>query len=263
MQLSGSRVLITGASRGIGAAMAAEFAATGAKVALAARSAGPIEDLAERLGGAAYPIDLADQAQVDGFIARVEADGGPVDVLVNNAAIETGDLIEHMDEAEIIKTISLNLVTPERLVRQVVPGMLQRRRGHIVNVSSMASIANVPGTSVYSSTKAGLSHFSGGLRADLKGTGISLTLVEPGPVETEMWDKITASAPVAASMRRLDRLHLVPRCTPAKLAEAVVAAVKADRYHVRLPKRGLAMYVLEDAPRAMLAATLAGVKVRP
>ena len=178
---------------------------------------------------------------------------------VNNAAVETTHLIDEMDEAEITRTISLNLITPERLTRQVLPGMLARGRGHIVNVSSMTGIANIPSTSVYSSTKAGLTHFSGGLRADLKGTKVGVTLVEPGPIDTDMWDNITASRPVQLAARRVEKLQLMPHMAPGVLAEAVVKGVKAGKYHVRFPKRGLLLYLLEDAPRRLMAACLAEI----
>ena len=262
MQLQGTRVLITGASRGLGAALAESFASAGAKVVLVARSADVIHALASRLAGVAYAVDLSDQSQVDGLIKRIEEDGGPVDVLVNNAAMETNRLIDEMDEANIVSSISLNLTTPVRLTRQVLPGMLQRGRGHIVNVSSMTGIANIPSTSVYSSTKAGLTHFSGGLLADLKGTPIGITLVEPGPIDTAMWDNITAAPVVQAAVKRVEKLKLVPHMDPSTLAAAVVSAVKADRKHVRFPKRGLLLYLLENAPRRMMAWCLAGVKVR-
>lgn len=262
MQLQGSRVLITGASRGLGAALAESFAAAGAKVVLVARSAEAINALAARVGGTAYAVDLSDQSQVGGLIARIESDGGPIDVLVNNAAVETNRLVDEIDEADIVSTISLNLTTPERLTRQVLPGMLHRGRGHIVNVSSMTGIANIPSTSVYSSTKAGLTHFSGGLLADLKGTPIGITLVEPGPIDTAMWDNITAAPAVQAAVKRVEKLKLVPHMDPSTLAAAIVSAVKADRKHVRFPKRGLLLYLLENAPRRMMAWCLAGVKAR-
>src|SRR5437764_14692949 len=88
MELRGKRVLVTGASRGIGQALAERFAAVGAQVALVARSEGAIKELADRLGGTAHPTDLGDRDQVTGLIDRVEADGGPVDVLVNNAGVD-------------------------------------------------------------------------------------------------------------------------------------------------------------------------------
>lgn len=262
MDLSNKRVLITGASRGLGAALAESFATAGAQVVLVARTGDAITALAERLGGAAYTVDLSDQSQVDGLIARIEADGGPIDVLVNNAAVETNRLVDEMDEGDIVRTISLNLTTPERLTRQTLPGMLQRGRGHIVNVSSMTGIANIPSTAVYSSTKAGLTHFSGGLLADLKGTPIGVTMVEPGPIDTGMWESITSSVPVQAAVKRVTKLRLVPHQAPADLAAAVVKAVQADRKHVRFPKRGLLLYLLENAPRRMMAWCLAGVKAR-
>lgn len=262
MKLQGTRVLITGASRGLGAALAESFAAAGAHVVLVARTGDAINALATRLGGVSYAVDLADQAQVAGLIARIESDGGAVDVLVNNAAVETNRLIDEMEEDDIVRTISLNLTTPERLTRQVLPGMLARGRGHIVNVSSMTGIANIPSTAVYSSTKAGLTHFNGGLCADLKGTPIGITLVEPGPIDTVMWDNITAAAPVQAAVKRVEKLRLVPHMAPGDLAAAVVKAVQADRRHVRFPKRGLLLYLLENAPRRMMAWCLAGVKAR-
>jgi len=262
MDLNGRRVLITGASRGLGAALAEQFAGAGARVALAARSGDAITALASRLGGTAYTIDLSDPSQVDGFIERIEADGGPIDILVNNAAVETNRLIDEIDEADIARTISLNLTAPERLTRQVLPGMLQRGRGHIVNVSSMTGIANIPSTSVYSSTKAGLTHFTGGLWADLKGTPIGVTLVEPGPIDTDMWDNITAAPAVQAAVKRVEKLQLVPHMAPHTLADAVVKAVQRNKRHVRFPKRGLLLYLLENAPRRAMAACLAGVPAR-
>lgn len=263
MELRNRRVLITGASRGIGAALARAFAEADAKVILAARSEEAISELAGELEGEAYAIDLADQERVDGFIASVEREGGPIDVLVNNAGMETHDLIDDANEADIVGAISLNLMTPQRLTCQVLPGMIARGQGHIVTVSSMVGLVNVPATSVYSSTKAGLSHFSGGLRADLKGTPIGLTLVEPGPVNTNMWDAITASPPIQAAVHRANKLQLLPQIEPEKLAKAVVTAVAKDRYHVRTPRRGLPLYILEDLPRRIMAACLTGVDNRP
>ncbi|MBV8237088.1 MAG: SDR family NAD(P)-dependent oxidoreductase, partial [Acidimicrobiia bacterium] len=94
MELAGKRVLITGASRGIGQALAERFTAAGARVALVARSEGPLKELADRLGGTAHPADLGDREQVVGLVDRVEGDGGPVDILVNNAGVDlTGSFL--------------------------------------------------------------------------------------------------------------------------------------------------------------------------
>ena len=259
-ELSGARVLITGASKGIGAAMAHAFASAGANVALAARSHDILYGMAERLGGSAHEIDLADGAQLDGFIARVEAEVGPIDVLVNNAGAETSSLIDRATEADISAVIALNLVAPERLIRQVLPGMLAREKGHIVSVSSLAGVLAVPGTSVYSSTKAGLSHFMAIVERDLKATPIGTTLVEPGPVSTEMWDRFIEDPTVAAAVRRGQRLQLFPSTTPETIAHATVDAVAKGKAHVRFPKRLMVQFLLENAPRRLGDLALLGLR---
>src|SRR6266566_349809 len=99
MELAGKRVLITGASRGIGQALAERFTAAGARVALVARSEGPLKELADRLGGTAHPCDLCDPVELSGLIERVEADGGPIDVLVNNAGVDNVGFFTHVSNA--------------------------------------------------------------------------------------------------------------------------------------------------------------------
>src|SRR3954462_12191713 len=137
MDLEGKGVVITGATRGIGRALAAGMAAAGADVRLVARSAEALDDLAEQVGGTAHPCDLTDPRAVAGLINRIEAEGGPIDVLVNNAGIDaTGWLFDQAAD-ELESLYRLNLITPTELCRQVVPGMLARGRGHIVNVSSL------------------------------------------------------------------------------------------------------------------------------
>src|SRR5436305_15191019 len=112
MELAGKRVLITGASRGIGQALAERFTAAGSRVALVARSEGALKDLAGRLGGTAHPADLADPEQVSGLIDRIESDGGPVDVLVNNAGVDmTGSFAKAADR-DVEFLYRLNLLTP-------------------------------------------------------------------------------------------------------------------------------------------------------
>ena len=129
MQLDGRRVLVTGASRGIGAALASSFATAGARVALVARSEAPIAELAGSLGGRAYPADLADREQVRDLVARVEAEGGPIDVLVNNAGLEHAGDFARQSEEEVEATTAVNLVAAVQLSRQAVPGMLERGAG--------------------------------------------------------------------------------------------------------------------------------------
>ncbi|MBA3303939.1 MAG: SDR family NAD(P)-dependent oxidoreductase [Actinomycetota bacterium] len=262
MELSGKRVLITGASRGIGAALAESFAGAGARVALVARSGTALEELAGRLGGTAHRADLADPAQVSGLVGRIEADGGAFDVLVNNAGIDAGGTFHLAAPEDIEVAYQVNLLAPVELCRQVLPGMLQRKGGHIVNVSSLAGVGAFPGLTIYSSTKAGLTHFTAGLRADLRGTPVRTTVVELGPVPTDMLDHIDDHRQIAASFRRFYQLRLLVDVPKEQVAEDVVAAVRTGRRHVRHPRRALAFPLLTEAPRRLTEVLLTGVRPR-
>ena len=260
MELHGKRVLITGASRGIGEALTRRFASTGATVALVARSADAIEKLAADLGGTAHPADLADPAQVEHLIRRVEDESGPVDVLVNNAGIDvTKSFVDYTSE-EVARIVQVNLTAPMELCRQAIPRMLQRGGGHIVNISSMAACGVYPGLTAYSTTKAGLSHFTAGLRADLRGQPIRTTVVEMAGVPTDMLDNVDTYAPCADSFQRGYRLHLITDTPVATIADATVEAVQKDKRHVRYPKRAVLFPFLSEAPRRMTELILTGVK---
>jgi len=259
MQLDGKRVVITGASRGIGESMAHAFAAAGARVALVARSKDAIERLAEELGGSAYYADLSDPAQVSGLIERIETDGGQVDVLVNNAGLESSAGLCDAPDDELRRVIEVNLVAPAELCRQAIPRMLGRGGGHIVNVSSCASAVVFPGLVSYSASKAGLSHFTAGLRVDLRGLPIDTTLVELGPIPTDMLAKTKNYVPTDRSFRRYYRTHLtvdVPRET---VARKVVEAVQKNRKHVRVPKRNAPFAMMVEIPRRTSEILLTGV----
>ena len=262
MDLSDSRVLLTGASRGIGEALARRFAGAGARVALVARSAAAIDQLAAELGGTAHAADLADARQVQGLVERIEADGGPVDVLVNNAGVEGVGTFDAQTAEEVEHLFRLNLLTPAELIRQVVPGMLRRGRGHLVNISSLAGCAVFPGIASYSSSKAGLSHLTAGLRADLRGTPVGTTLVELGPIPTDMLDRVESCEPVRASFQRLYRLRLLVDVDREVVARTVVDAVASGRRHVRHPKRAIAFPLLTEAPRRVVEVLLTGVRAR-
>jgi short-subunit dehydrogenase len=263
MELRGKRVLITGASRGIGEAVAKAFASKGARVALVARSADAIEKLAADLGGTAHPADLADSTRVATLIEEVEAAGGSVDVLVNNAGLApTSGAIQNWSADELEQIYRVNLLSPAELCRQVLPGMLRRGSGHIVNVSSLAGVAVFPGLAAYASTKAGLTQFTAGLRADLKHTPIRTTVVELGPIPTEMLDTADEYKPVADSFRRFYRLRLLVDVSRETVADDIVNAVEKGRRHVRHPKRATALPVLSEAPRRLTELLLGGVAPR-
>jgi len=260
MQLRGRRVLITGASRGIGEALAIRFAEAGAMVALVARSADSIAQLAADLGGSAHPADLADATQVGTLVDRVEDEAGPVDVLVNNAGIDLSKSFADYTAEDIERIYRVNLLSPIELCRQAIPRMLRRGGGHIVNVSSLAGVGVFPGLTAYSSTKAGLTHFTAGLRADLKGLPIRTTVVELGPIPTDMLSHVGDYRPTEDSFKRFYRLQLIADVPRETVADEVITAVDKDRRHVRIPKRSLLFPLLSEAPRRMTEMFLTGVK---
>ena len=263
MDLDDAHVLVTGASRGIGAALATEYARRGATVSMAARSGDVLEQRAQEIGGHAVVCDLLDPGQVDDLIGRVESDVGPVDVLVNNAGLETIQTFHASEPATIRDVIRLNLEVPIVLTRLVLPTMLERRRGHLVYLSSLAATGGFPGLTVYSGTKAGVNNFVAALRMELKHTPISTTVVAPGPVDTEMWDRIEESREYAALVARLRLLRLIPKASPESVAKRTVDATVSERRHVRMPTRLLANHLLREAPTRLTEALTTGVVLGP
>ncbi|MEZ5379922.1 MAG: SDR family NAD(P)-dependent oxidoreductase [Acidimicrobiales bacterium] len=263
MELNGAHVLITGASRGIGAALARAYAKEGAKVSLVARSTDALKSLADELDGFAFTADLLDPDQVDELIARVELEAGPIDVLVNNAGLETSEPFEGIGTETIRDVARLNFEAPMVLTRQVLPGMLARRKGHIVFLSSLAGTGGFPGLAVYAGTKAGVSNFVASLRMEMRDTPITTTVVAPGPVDTEMWDHIEDAGEYADMLKRLRLFQLIPKKSPELIAKRTVAATKAERRHVRTPRRLLVNHLLREAPTRITESLLSGVKVGP
>lgn len=259
MQLDGAHVLVTGASRGIGAAMARSFADAGAQVSVAARSADALGKVATQVRGNAFEVDLLDPAAVDALVPRVEAVAGPVDVLVNNAGLESSQWLRTTTPADIRDVVRLNLEVPMVLSQAVLPGMLARGRGSLVYVSSLAGTSAFPGMTVYAGTKGGLTNFAASVRIELRDTPVNVTLVAAGPVDTSMWDRLEDQRAFDPILRRLNSLHLIPKKSPELLARRTVAAVAADRRHVRVPRRLLATYWLGEAPRRISEALLTGV----
>ena len=249
MDLRGKRVLITGASRGLGRGMAEAFAREGAKVALVARSESSIKELAEQLGGTAHPCDLCDPDQVLGLVERVEHEAGPIDVVVNNAGVShVNDMLEQTPE-QIHEILQTNLEAPIQICRQAIPRMLSRGGGHIVNMSSIAAIFAPPGLVHYGASKAGLSHYTAGIRQEVGRKGIGTTLVEIGSAATEMDDATQNYGPY--KKRRGSKSVREMQMPVEKVVDAVVAAVKENRRHVRLPRSLASLGLLTEAPRRL------------
>ncbi len=263
MELNDRHVVITGASRGVGAALAREFAAKGARLTLVARTVDALDEVAAATNGTAYPADLADPAQVDGLIARIEAQSGPVDVLVNNAGIDlTGPFID-MPMSDIQRMVQLNAITVAELTRQVLPGMIARGGGHVVQVSSLAGTGTFPGISVYGGTKSFVTHMTAGVRLELKGLPVGLTVVETGLITpTDMADSVLSYEPTRASFRRFYKLGLLADANVDTLARKVVAAVEKGKRTVRMPARAFLFPALTNAPRRLVEWFLVGVPRR-
>ncbi len=264
MELRAAHVLVTGASRGIGLAMAERFADAGANVSVAARSEGPLRELAARIGGEAHVADLTDREDRRGLVARVEQAGGPLDVLVNNAGVDLTGAFDRLSADELERVFTLNALAPAELARQALPGMIERGRGHIVNVSSLAGVAVLPGMAAYGATKAALTHLTAGLRADLRGLPIGTTVVEAGLIKpTELAESVLAYEPTRAAFARLYRIGMLADSHVDGVADAVVGAVASGRRHVRLPKRARLTPALVESARRTVELLLTGVRSRP
>lgn len=181
-------IFVTGASSGFGAAVARRFAADGARVVAAARRADRVRDLASELGSQILPLtlDVRDRAAVAQAIAGLPEEFRAVDVLVNNAGLALGlNPAQEADLDDWDQMIDTNCKGLVYCTRAILPGMVARGRGHVINLGSVAGSYPYPGGNVYGGTKAFVHQFSLNLRSDLHGTGIRVTCVEPGMADTE------------------------------------------------------------------------------
>jgi short-subunit dehydrogenase len=206
----GTRVIVTGGSRGIGAAIASAFESRGCVVGRVSRSGEPAADVADR-----ESIGRA----IEGF--------GAVDVLVANAGIAHYLPFAEMPPELIERLTEVNWLGTAYSVQAALPGMLERRRGHVVIVSSGAGIRSFPGAAVYGATKAAQRGFGEALRHELKGTGVGLTMVYPGQIQSSLHDH---------EKERMPDWNKLERAVPAEpLAQAVLEGVERDRREVFHP----------------------------
>jgi len=225
---SESTVLITGASRGIGAEVARRVHHRGARVGLLARSTTELDQLAAELGGAVAvaPADVTDEPQLVGAIRLIEAELGPIDVLVNNAGIGSYAPFVDEDPETFERLMRVNYFGVVSATRAVLPGMLGRGRGHIVTIASVAGVLGAPFETAYSASKFAVVGFSEALAGEVGSLGIEVSLVNPGPVATHFTEA-----------RGVDFQRQRPRpLEPSAVANAVVRAVERDRFEQIVPR---------------------------
>jgi NADP-dependent 3-hydroxy acid dehydrogenase YdfG len=186
--LDGARVLITGASSGIGRACAEAFAAEGASLILAARRLDRLQQLAEGLDASVHlvELDVRDRVAVERAVASLPEEWTQIDVLVNNAGLAAGlEPLQDGDPDDWDRMVDTNVKGLLYVTRAVVSGMVGRGRGHVINIGSIAGHETYPNGTVYCATKAAVDRITTGLRHDLLGTGVKVSTVDPGMVETE------------------------------------------------------------------------------
>ncbi|HEY0783088.1 MAG TPA: 3-oxoacyl-[acyl-carrier-protein] reductase [Thermoanaerobaculia bacterium] len=199
VRLDGKTALVTGASQGIGEAIARRLAAQGARVILAARNAEKLATLAlaiAQAGGTALPhaLDVADAAGLPERIKALPKEFADVDILVNNAGITADNLLARMSLADWERVLQTNLTGAYALTRELVRGMMKRRWGRVVNVSSVVGLMGNAGQANYAAAKAGLIGFSKSLARELGSRNITVNVVAPGYIETAMTEKLPEAA---------------------------------------------------------------------
>ncbi|MEP7348131.1 MAG: SDR family NAD(P)-dependent oxidoreductase [Gemmatimonadaceae bacterium] len=218
--LKGATAIVTGASRGIGPYIARTLAARGANVALAARNASQLDETrraCESSGVRAIAIatDVTSMDDLRRLVDTVEHEFGPIDVLVNNAGIEITASVDGHSAGQVDDIVRTNLNAPIQLTKLVLPSMLARKRGAIVNVSSLAGKSATPYNAIYSATKHGLNGFTSSLAIELDGTGVTAGVVCPGFVaDAGMWADTGKKAP-----------RMMREVAPQRVADAVIKVI--------------------------------------
>ncbi len=223
--LSGKVVVITGGGRGIGAATARALVAQGAHVAIGDVDLETAERTAAELGGGtiARRLDVTDRPAFTAFLDEVEREVGPLDVIVNNAGIMPLAAAEDESDASIGRQLELNLHAVIHGTKEAITRFRPRGSGHIVNIASVAGKGGFPGGATYCATKHGVVGYSEAVRFELRGSGVEISCVMPGVVNTEL----------AAGLKDA---RFVKKITPQDVADAVVAALQMPRFDVYVPR---------------------------
>ena len=215
MNVSGKKVLLTGATGGLGHAIARALAAAGAHVVLSGRRADVLDHLAKEISGSIAPADLSDPVAV-----RALAEGhADVDILVANAGLPASGRLETYDDDQIARALVVNLHAPIILTHALAPHMVARGAGHIVFMSSLAGKTATAGSSLYNATKFGLRGFAGAMRAELHGTGVGVSTIFPGFIsDAGMFADANVTLPKGVGTK-----------TPEQVAAATLRAIKRNR----------------------------------
>ena len=244
MQVSGSTVLLTGATGGLGRAIATELAGRGAAMILSGRKGEALEQLAGELPGTGHlsvPADLAEA----GAATKLIADAGEFDILVANAGVRGAGLLNDYSDEEIERAIRVNLDSPVRMARACMERMIERRSGHMVFIASLAGKAATSRAALYSATKFGLRGFALSLRADLASEGVGVSIVSPGFVREAGMFADSGSKPPPG----------MGTTTPAAVADAVQRSIEQDKMEI-------AVAPLQQRVASHLALATPGIALR-
>jgi short-subunit dehydrogenase len=243
---AGKTALLSGATGGIGRAIAKALAGRGARVVLSSRKRETLEELAGSLPGDGHRAVVADLAE-RGAAERLLAEAGDVDVLVANAGLPASGRLESFSPDEIERALRVNLEAPIRLTRELLPALRERGAGHLVYVSSLAGKAANPRSSLYAATKFGLRGFALALREDLRGTEVGVSVVLPGFIrDAGMFADSGAKAPPGLGTS-----------SPEEVADGVVRAIVQNRSEVEVAPRVQRVLAGFAARRPELAGKLA------
>jgi uncharacterized protein len=242
MEISGSTVLLTGATGGLGHAIARALSAKGAQLILTGRRSDVLEPLASELGARALAVDLSEASEVD----RLLSEAGELDILVANAALPASGLLDSFTLDQIDRALDVNLRAPIAMTHALVPTMVGRGRGHILLMSSLSGKTGTAGSSIYNATKFGLRGFAMAMRAELHGTGVGVSAVFPGFIrEAGMFAEAGVQLPTGVGTR-----------SPQDVAKAVVHAIERNRGEVDVAPISLRLGSAFSGIAPELAATI-------
>jgi NAD(P)-dependent dehydrogenase (short-subunit alcohol dehydrogenase family) len=243
VKIRGSIAIVTGASSGIGAATAVRLAEAGATVIAVARRADRLAETVEQCrrhapDSLAHPGDVSSRSLAAEIVTTAEDRFGRVDILVNNAGISPPENPIHHAADDADSIMAVNFFGPTYLAGAVLPGMVMRKRGSIVNVTSVSGYVPAPGEPAYGASKAALSRWSHGVAIDLAGTGVHLGVLSPGPIQTEIW-------------AHTDSDYNGKLYPPTVVADGIVRMINKELVHLTVPRRfgaASAVYPLVGRP---------------